>query len=373
MKTLEEFKSEIPDVIERMKNTPQNPKYHGEGDVWTHTQMVLKALNLMDEYHSMPEERRVVLDYACLLHDIGKTVCTRTVDGEITSKGHSLKSESMARQLLWKAGFNGKEGLLFRESVCALVRMHENPLHFLEEVTKDEKETVADLIGLSAYTPAPYYGIDMLLTLSFADMNGRICNVKVDGFDSIDLMKEYAVENDCFTHPANLGDDYSRYAFLEGSKNTYAGQTLYNDTWGKVIVMSGLPASGKTTWIKTNHPELPVVSLDEIRRKNGISPTGNQGKVIAIAFNMVKSHLRKHEPFIWDATCINHDMRKKIIGTCMDYKAFVEVVYLETEENERLKRNREREYTVPDEAMERMKEKLVPPTYDEAHNVIWVC
>lgn len=373
MKTLEEFKSGIPDVIESMKNTPQNPKYHAEGDVWTHTQMVMEALQLLDEYHSMSEERRNVLDFACLLHDIGKTVCTKTVKGEITSKGHSLKSETMARQLLWKAGFNGTmESMLFRESVCALVRNHEKPLHFLEDVMNDESKTVNELIRMSAYTPAPHYGINMLHALSYADMNGRICTVKVDGFDSIDLMKDYAETSDCFTHPASLGGGYSRYAFLEGSKNTYPGQILYNDTWGEVIVMSGLPASGKTTFIKNCLPQLPVVSLDEIRRKNGISPTGNQGKVIAIAFNMVKAHLRKHEPFVWDATCINRDMRKKIIGTCMDYGAFVHVVYMEAEENERLKRNAEREYTVPDDAMERMKEKLVPPTYDEAHQVTWL-
>lgn len=40
---IEDFKKTIPDLIERMKNTPQNPQWHGEGDVWTHTQMVMDA------------------------------------------------------------------------------------------------------------------------------------------------------------------------------------------------------------------------------------------------------------------------------------------------------------------------------------------
>ena len=367
---IEDFKKTIPDVIEQMKNTPQNPQYHGEGDVWTHTQMVMDALHLMDEYHSLTDSEREVMDYACLLHDIGKIHCTRMEDGVLTSKGHSLKGSLMARRLLWDAGFNGDRHLDFRESVCTLIKVHEKPLFFWDDVEKDEHEATMDMMRLSCLTPALYFNLNMMHILSFSDMNGRICNAKTNAFDSVDLFREYAVDNDCLHHRAFFPDDFSRHAFLNGRK-MYAGEKIYDDTWGEVRVLSGLPASGKTTWIETHCSSQPVVSLDEIRRRNGIRPSDNQGKVMDIAFSQAKEYLRKHQEFTWDATCLNPDTRSKIINLCMDYHAFVSLFYFEVDDEERRKRNMGRTWVVPDDVMERMKEKVIPPTCEEAHLVSW--
>ena len=43
-----------------------------------------------------------------------------------------------------------------------------------------------------------------------------------------------------------------------------------------VTIMSGLPGSGKDTWLARNRPDLPVVSLDDIRGELGVEPTDNQ-------------------------------------------------------------------------------------------------
>jgi len=37
-------------ALELAKATPQDPRYHGEGDVWTHTQMVVDALLALPQY-----------------------------------------------------------------------------------------------------------------------------------------------------------------------------------------------------------------------------------------------------------------------------------------------------------------------------------
>ncbi len=361
MKTLEEFISSIPDTVEAMKGTPQNPVYHGEGDVWTHTQLVMDELHKLEEYKGLSFTEKNVLNFACLLHDVGKTVCTKLVDGELQSHGHARLGAGIARRLLWDAGFCGKL-MDFRESVCALIRMHGKPPHPLSE---------QEIQRLSLLTPASQYNMKLLYILSKADWNGRVCATKEEGDIFIELFREYAKDMKCLGTPWTP-DAYSRHAFLCWA--TYSpSYKLYNSTWGEVTIMSGLPASGKTTWVSRHRAKLPVVSLDEIRRRKGISPTDNQGVVVQCAVDEAKEHLRNHQPFVWDATCLNPDMRKKIVGLAMDYQAFANIVYIETDDEDRLERNRRREYSVPEDVMDKMKSKVEPPLYDEAHDVNWVC
>lgn len=68
--------------IWNLKETPQNPKYHAEGDVYVHTMLVL-------EYAQV--HRDPVLNFAALCHDFGKVTHTIIDEetGEISSPGHS--------------------------------------------------------------------------------------------------------------------------------------------------------------------------------------------------------------------------------------------------------------------------------------------
>ena len=368
MKTIEQFKSDIAEIIDAMSHTMQNPKWHGEGDVWSHTKMVMDEMHGMDEYKALSDMEKTVLDYACLLHDVGKIKCTRIEDGEIISRGHSMKGEEMARRLMWRAGFNGSL-MDFRESVCALIRMHGRPPHFWDKLEKYEDKAWIQRMAL--HTPASLFSLKLLWILSRADWNGRICSDKEDGLVAIDLFGDKAMELGCFDSRPSFKDDYNRYLFLTG--DTYSLE-FPRDSWrtSEATIMSGLPASGKTTWIAENKPDVAVVSLDEIRRRNKIKPNDNQGFVIQTGFEEAREHLCRHEPFVWDATCLNNDMRRKIIGICMDYSALVNIVYLEVSDEERMKRNRSREYVVPDDVMDGMIDKVAPPLNDEAHTVEWI-
>lgn len=68
--------------IWNLKGTPQNPKYHSEGDVYVHTMLVLEYAQV----HCDP-----VLNFAALCHDFGKVTHTIIDEetGEISSPGHS--------------------------------------------------------------------------------------------------------------------------------------------------------------------------------------------------------------------------------------------------------------------------------------------
>ena len=56
--------------LELAKTTPQNPVYHAEGDVWTHTMMVVESLLAMPDYQQATRAEQEIVFLAALLHDV---------------------------------------------------------------------------------------------------------------------------------------------------------------------------------------------------------------------------------------------------------------------------------------------------------------
>ena len=73
--------------------------------------------------------------------------------------------------------------------------------------------------------------------------------------------------------------------------------------------MSGLPGAGKDTWIARHAPDLPVISLDMIRRELKVTPADDQGAVAALAKSRARELLRRQQSFIWNATNITRALR----------------------------------------------------------------
>jgi len=83
--------TEIFPEIERMKGLPQPPEHHKEGDVFTHTKLVLKAI---------PKCSSLSLIFAAFLHDVGKPdVFNRDEKGKITFYNHAEKSAEIAQKI----------------------------------------------------------------------------------------------------------------------------------------------------------------------------------------------------------------------------------------------------------------------------------
>ena len=73
--------------------------------------------------------------------------------------------------------------------------------------------------------------------------------------------------------------------------------------------------TGKDTYLQRNHQDHPVVSLDDIRRTHKIAPNNTKanGKVLQLAKEVMKSYLRKRQPFVFNATNIIQQLRKQWI------------------------------------------------------------
>ena len=360
----------LPACFSRMGEIPQEPRFHGEGDVLTHTRMVCEALIRMERFHELPDRARAELFLAALLHDVGKVGTTRQENGVWISPNHASAGSRLTREFLWKEeGICGSADMLnFRETVCALIRYHTAPEHMT-----DLQDPGRKLRGIAAAGElAPDLNLDMLCMLAEADVLGRIAEDREEILTQVRLCRMAAEESGCLDGPYPFADPHTRYAYLSG-RNVLPDQRLYDETWGEVILLSGLPGTGKDTWIRENCPGLPVVSLDMIRRALHVSPSENQTGVAQEAREQARDCLRRKQPFVWNATNLSREMRERETGLFERYGARVRIVYLETGREQRSERNAGRKDAVPESAVARMLAKTVPPLPDEAQTVEWIC
>jgi len=356
--------------LSRMAHTRQNPIYHGEGDVLAHTRLVCQALAALEEFRRLEEGRRRAVFLAALLHDIGKIPRTRLEDGQWTSPHHAAAGAAMARELLWlDCGWCGRpDWQRLRETVCALIRYHSLPVYAAYEENGPRRLLKAAANG----ELLPDFSIELLCLLSKADALGRVCADRAEMLERIELCGVLAEEEGCLTGPRRFSSQHTAFSYFSGKRDC-PDSGSYDDTWGQVILMSGLPGTGKDTWIAEHCPDLPVVSLDNIRAELGIPPTQPQRRVVDEARARAGVLLRQKQPFIWNATNVTADLRRRQVELFTAYHASVRIVYLEAAWQDELRRNQGRDAAVPEGAILRMLGRLVPPERFEAQQVEWLC
>jgi len=81
-----------------LSDTPQDPQWHPEGDVWTHTLMAMdEAARLISD---LDRPRALAVMLATLCHDLGKPATTCFEEGRIRSRGHEEAGFAPTTQVL---------------------------------------------------------------------------------------------------------------------------------------------------------------------------------------------------------------------------------------------------------------------------------
>ncbi len=148
-----------------LADTPQDPAWHPEGDVWTHTlQVVDEAANLLGELAAdRPRQLAVMLGALC--HDLGKPATTRFEDGRVRSRGHEEAGLPPTEALLDRWNVHSLQGYDVRGQVLQLVAQHLKPGQLF-----DDRERVSDgAIRRLARRCEP----DLLYRVARADCLGR--------------------------------------------------------------------------------------------------------------------------------------------------------------------------------------------------------
>ena len=340
-----------------MADCQQDAGWHYEGDVWTHTKLVCNQLPQLDGWSLLTSQERTVLIFAALFHDSAKPL-TSHVDpesGRITSPKHAIKGEHLARSVLREAGCP----LPIREQIARMVRFHGRPAFLLEKA-----EPAHEVVRLS-------WLVDnrLLYLFALADTRGRNTSETGRPEENLHLWKMVAEENGCFDQPYPFANDQARFLFYRQAEPSlhYVPHEDYRCT---VTMMSGLPGSGKDTWLRTNRPGLPVVALDDIRSELEIDATDNQGEVAQLARERCRELLRARTSFAFNATNLLRQTRQRWIDLFADYGVRIEMVYIEPPLATVLARNRRREKPVPENVILQLASKCAPPTLTEAHGLV---
>jgi predicted kinase len=351
--------AELQPWARAMASCGQDATWHGEGDVWTHTLMVITQIERLPDWPSLDRDSQLTLLFTGLLHDSGKPATTHVDEatGRTRSPKHSVASVAIARTVLRNLGCE----LGLREKIVGLVRFHGRPPFLLEK-----PDPAHEVIRLS-------WLVDnrLLYLFALADSRGRLTTEMSRAEENAELWKLVAEENQCFDQPYRFANDQARFLFYRESLSSlyYEPREEYSCT---VTFMSGLPGAGKDTWLARSRSGVPVVSLDDLREELGIDVTENQGTVIQAAREDCREHLRARRDFAFNATNTVLQTRRRWIDLFADYGARIELVYLEPPLATIFERNERRDRRVPKLVIDKLLEKTEPPTWAEAHSVMLV-
>ena len=347
--------------VKDMENVEQHKFHHAEGSVNIHTKMVLDSLLCDPNYMQLSLQDKEILWVAALMHDIEKrSTSINEGNGIIRSPNHAKKGEKTVRELLYK---DLDTPFAIREKIASLVRLHGLPLWMSEKIDPQK-----EIIKASWRCP-----LSELHLLSLADVKGRICTDQKELLNRLDYFELYAKEENCWKNPRKFITCNSAYQYFNND-NTYVDYIPFDVFKSKVTVLSGLPGMGKDYYLHKLDADIPIISLDNLRRKYKISPTDKSGNghIVHEAKDIAKTYLRQGQNFIWNATNITYAMRKQLIDLFVNYGAFVNLVYIERPFKIWQSQNKNREYSIPINVLDKMFVNLEPPLLWEAHQVDYI-
>jgi tRNA nucleotidyltransferase (CCA-adding enzyme) len=142
---------------------PQDPEWHPEGDVWTHTLMVVdEARARIDGLERGPA---LAMLLGALCHDLGKPATTAVIEDRIRSPGHEATGVAIASAVLDRLQMYTVGGYDVRRAVLGLVAEHMRPGAFHKSTTP---------VGDGAFRRlAERVDLELLARFAEADCQGR--------------------------------------------------------------------------------------------------------------------------------------------------------------------------------------------------------
>lgn len=378
--------------LEQFKETEQDPEWHGEGNVFIHTGMVLDELYqlLQSTAAHIYGERRQALILGALLHDIAKPLCTRRreINGieRIVSPRHEAHGRSYLAYKLMGCGLSYR----VVELVLGLVGEHHMPKLL---VIKNQGQ--GDYLSLSRRADC-----ELLYFLEVADMSGRLCPDKDKQLEYLDLFKLFCLEYQLWGEQPSAYQQWQRHlkqelaefdadtqdliygnairdrerGLITSPEEAIAKSYGYREAYGQVVLMCGPSGSGKTSWIRNNLEAYHIVSLDDLREELS-GDRANQsvrlrGQILQEAKSRLKHHLRSHHSVVWDATNLRCDFRTQICDLAYAYQALVTLVVFQQKEDNFYQGNGGRAYAVPEKVLQKQIETMEWPLPNESHRYL---
>ncbi len=152
----------LPEMVP-LYDCPQDAEWHPEGDVWTHTLMVIDEARKRNGDLDRARLATIMLSAVC--HDLGKPLTTAMIDGRVRSPGHEAAGVPLAITMLDRLNVHTLDNFDVRAQVLGITAEHLRPSAFHKQ-----KDTVTD----GAFRRlAQKVDLELLVRFGRADCHGR--------------------------------------------------------------------------------------------------------------------------------------------------------------------------------------------------------
>ena len=152
----------LPEMV-LLYDCPQDAEWHPEGDVWTHTLMVIDEARRRNGDLDRPRLATVMLGAVC--HDLGKPATTAVIDGRWRSPGHEAAGVEPASRVLDRFNVQTIDGFDVCRQALGIVAEHLRPSAF---------HKAKDTVGDGAFRRlAARVDLELLVRFARADCHGR--------------------------------------------------------------------------------------------------------------------------------------------------------------------------------------------------------
>jgi predicted kinase len=363
------FQLNFPEYVKEMRECSHhydeqnlNP-YHLEGDVWTHTMMVLMKVRDM----GLPEEKFKISSIAALLHDIGKPASVE------------LKQEKRRK------GFSGHEGLSTFMAIEVLELMVNDGI-----ITPSEAVEILKVINLHS---------ELFSTIK-------------EGSDSSKLIDKFKYQKELFEYVMiqSEADSFGRY-YNEEIVNTpgrhkETPKELFKDVLSSIfekssisiykeskstpfcLLLVGTPLSGKSTFIEEfiQQNDVVVISRDDSLVEYGINKNlgstyseiwkalteDDQGEIDNIIQTKFNNAVKGKRNIVIDMTNTSIKSRRRWLSNLpKDYIKKAQVFFTSFKEMSSL--NKERHIksgkNIPEYILKNMSKSFSMPMYSEFDSI----
>lgn len=191
--------------LEALVGCPQDPQHHPEGDVWTHTRLVVDQAAALARREGLNEEEHLRLMLAALLHDLGKPATTRREGLRVTAHGHEGAGVAPARAWLERRHFHQD----IEEAVLVCVSEHMRPSLLTREILEGKLSPSQRVNALRRLVrDVQRMGWKLFILVCEADKRGR--GMEIEEFVPArvlgELMQEHPVQQ-LAEQPLLLGRD----------------------------------------------------------------------------------------------------------------------------------------------------------------------